>query len=372
MPWTQQSGNNSSQEDNSPWKQQPDGEPPEPHDLMKGLQQNLLGGDGPSITKIVMGILLLLFIAWIALPKTGVWYVVREGERGVVLRFGEYARTTDPGLRWKAPSPVESLKTVNIELIHTDEIGFQKTGKSGSNIRDIEAESYMLTGDENIVNIHFTVQWRIKDAKAYLFNIHEPAKAVKAVAESAMRETIGRNALEPIITKGRQFIQDEALNLIQKTLDDYNAGIQIREVQLQKADPPSPVIDAFRDVVNAGQDAEAALNKANEYHNNVVPKARGDAARIRENAEAYKSRVIAEAEGEADRFRSIQSAYAKAPLVTRERLYLETMEDVLNKTDKILLDPSAQKGVVPYLPLDQLMKKTQTAHQQNTSGGVQK
>ena len=273
-------------------------------------------------------------------------YQVDQQEEAVVLRFGEYARVEGPGLNFKFPAPFETVQKAPTRVV-------QKTTIGGN-----DNTSLMLTGDENIVDIDFTVLWRIKDLKDYFFEVDQPAGALKAVAESAMREIIGRSELENIITTERLNTTIAVRDLMQKTLDEYGAGIEVVEVQLQKADAPDGrVVDAFRDVVDARQEKETLINEATAYQNTVVPAARGDAAKILQDAEAYTGRVVAEAKGEAERFTLILGEYKAAPRVTRQRMYLETMEVVYKDADKMLLDTESGSGVVPYLPLNELNKK---------------
>lgn len=273
-------------------------------------------------------------------------YTVDQQEEAVVLRFGKYERTVAPGLNFKLPSPFETIIKAKTRVV-------QKTTVGGN-----DNTSLMLTGDENIVDIDFTVLWRISELKNYVFEVDEPAVALKAVAESAMREIVGRSELENIITTERLNTTIAVRDLMQQTLDEYGAGIEVVEVQLQKADAPEGrVVAAFRDVVDATQEKETLINEATAYQNTVVPKARGEAAQILQDAEAYKGKVVAEAKGEAERFNLILGEYKAAPRVTRQRMYLETIEDVYKDADKILLDSDAGSGVVPYLPLDQLGKK---------------
>ena len=286
-----------------------------------------------------------LFIAvGLGLMLLSTVYQVDQQEEAVVLRFGKYVRTTGPGLNFKMPSPFETV------IKHPTRV-VQKTTVAGR-------DSLMLTGDENIVDIDFTVLWRINDLKDYIFEVDEPAVALRAVAESAMREIIGKSELEKIITTDRLNTTIAVRDLMQETLDEYLAGIEVVEVQLQKADAPEGrVVDAFRDVVDAVQEKETFENEATKYQNTVVPEARGEAAQIIQNAEAYKGRVVAEAKGEAERFNLILKEYKAAPRVTRQRMYLETIEQVYGPADKIILDETGGSGVVPYLPLDQLNKK---------------
>jgi len=241
------------------------------------------------------------------------------------------------------------------------DIGFRSgsdSGFSSAGVADVPEESLMLTGDENIVNIDFSVFWVIKNAGNFLFKIQDPATTVKAAAETAMREVIAKSKLQSILTEGRSKIENETRDIAQSLLDEYESGIQITQVQTQKADPPDQVIDAFRDVQAARADMERAKNEAEAYQNDVIPRARGEAAKILQEAEAYKKQVVAAAEGEASRFLAIYTEYAKAKVVTQERMYLETMEKVLADIDKVIIDKNAGSGVVPYLPLPELTKKS--------------
>ena len=271
-------------------------------------------------------------------------YQVDQQEEAVVLRFGKYVKTTGPGLNFKMPSPFETVVKEQTRVV-------QKTTVGGR-------DSLMLTGDENIIDINFTILWRINDLKDFVFEVDEPRTALRAVAESAMREVVGRSELENVITTARLETTIAVRDLMQLTLDEYKAGIDVVEVQLQKADAPEGrVVDAFREVVDATQEKETLINQATAVQNTLVPAARGDAAKILQDAAAYKGRVVAEATGEAERFNLILSEYKAAPRVTRQRMYLETIEKVYAPADKIILDSKAGSGVVPYLPLDQLGKK---------------
>jgi membrane protease subunit HflK len=287
------------------------------------------------------------------------FYIVGPGERGVVLLFGRVIGQTESGLRYRLPSPFQSHRVVDVATVRRAEIGF-RTDRGGSSTTP--GESLMLTGDENIVDVDFVVYWRIKDAQAYLFNIQNPEVTVKEVAESAMREIVGQSNIQPILTEARQKTEQAVQKLMQETLDQYKAGIRIDQVQLQKVDPPTQVIDAFRDVQAARADQERLQNEAFSYANRVVPEARGEAERILQGARAYKEQTVAEANGQTARFLKVYDEYKKAPEVTRKRMYLETMERVLGGTDKIILDSKGGQGVVPYLPLDQLQKKKEGAN----------
>jgi modulator of FtsH protease HflK len=302
----------------------------------------------------------------VALAAVAVWgisgfFSVDPDELGVVLRFGQAVRVVKPGLNYHLPYPVESVLKPQVTRVNRIDIGIRGTEDGGlrrpTTNREIEAESLMLTGDENIVDVDFSVFWLIKPdgAEDFLFNIQDPVGTVKAVAESAMREVVGHSEIEPILTGARATTESAVQDLMQKTLDSYGAGIQITQVQLQKVDPPAQVIDSFRDVQAARSDAERAQNEAQTYANRIVPEARGRAAKITQDADAYKSQIVAEATGQSARFLKIYDEYKKAPDITRQRMYLETMERLFGGTDKIILD-SGQNGVVPYLPLNELIR----------------
>jgi membrane protease subunit HflK len=294
------------------------------------------------------------------------FFRVEPDELGVVLRFGQYVRDAKPGLNYHMPYPIESALTPKALRVNKIDVGMRlvEDMRRGSTMRDVPEESLMLTGDENIVDVDFSVFWLIKPAGVsdYLFNIQNPEGTVKAVAESAMREVIGRSQIQPILTGARQTIEVAVHDLMQRTLDHYGSGVQITQVQLQKVDPPSQVIDAFRDVQAARIDAERAQNEAQTYANRVVPEARGRVAQITQAAEAYRQQTVAEATGQAVRFLKIYEQYKNAPDVTRQRMYLETMERLFGGTDKIIVDTNKSgggSGVVPYLPLNELRPQGQ-------------
>jgi len=353
----------------SPWGSPPGGgsdngsgrgpTPPDIEEIIKNIQKTInrfLPGGGSKDGKPIILILIILAIAWAA---SGLYRVLPD-EQGVVLRFGKFVNTTQPGLNYHFPYPVERALTPKVTKVNRMDVGFRSgadTGFSSGGVADVPEESLMLTGDENIVNIDFSVFWVIKDAGNFLFKIQDPQGTVKAAAETAMREVIARSDIQPILTEGRSRIEIDTQEIIQNILDEYNSGIQITQVQTQKADPPDQVIDAFRDVQAARADMERSKNEAQAYANDVIPRARGEAAKILQAAEAYKKEVVARAEGEASRFISIYTEYAKAKEVTQERMYLETMEKVLADIDKIIIDKNAGSGVVPYLPLPELGKK---------------
>jgi membrane protease subunit HflK len=355
MPWSNQGGGG--WRGGGPWGPGPQPSGPTPPDLEELLRRSqdrirrvLPGGSVGGLGLLIAALVLL-----------GVWaasgiYTVRPNEVGVVQRFGKYAYQTGPGLNYHWPYPIETALTPDVLERKTTTIGMRMIDdpRRPGTIRDVPEESLMLTGDENIVDVDFTVFWRVKDAKDYLFNIQMPEGTVKAVGESAMREVIGRSNIQPILTQARQNTENAVQDLMQRTLDDYGAGVVILQVQMLKVDPPAQVIDAFRDVQAARADQERVRNEAQAYANRVVPEARGEAARIVQQAEGYRERAVAEAQGQASRFLQVNQEYAKAPELTRERLYLETLERVLGGMDKTIVDPklSGGTGVVPYLSLN--------------------
>jgi len=370
MPWSNQGGGPwGSGGGKGPWGTgpQPSGGsgPPDLEELLRRSQDKLrtvlmlpggsLGGKGLS----------LILLAAIAIWGFSGFFRVDPDELGVVLRFGKYVREVQPGLNYHLPYPIETALTPKALRVNKIDIGMRVAAdlRRGTTIRRVPEESLMLTGDENIVDVDFSVLWKIKPNGVgdYLFNIQQPEGTVKAVAESAMREVVGRSNIQPILTGARQNIETGVQDLIQSVLDKYGAGIQITQVQLQKVDPPSQVIDAFRDVQAARADLERSQNVAQTYANKVVPEARGRAAQITQNAEAYREQTVAEAKGATSRFLQVYDEYKKAPDVTRQRMYLETMERLFGGTDKIIMDSGG--GVVPYLPLDQLTRRPQTPPQ---------
>src|SRR5437667_3019045 len=362
-----QGGGPSGQGPEGPWGGGPQSAGPRPPDLedllrrgQDKLQQLLPGGHFSG-----MGIALVL-VGALAIWGLSGFFRVQSEELGVVLRFGKHVRTVDPGLNYHLPYPIESVLLPKALRVSTISIGMtliDDPARRGRTMRDVPEESLMLTGDENIVDVDFSVLWRIKPNGVgdYLFNIQQPEGTVKAVAESAMREVVGRSNIQPILTGARQNIETGVHDLMQTVLDNYGAGVQITQVQLQKVDPPSQVIDSFRDVQAARADLERAQNEAQTYANRVVPEARGRAAQITQSAEAYRDQTVAEAKGATSRFLQVYDEYKKAPDVTRQRMYLETMERLFGGTDKIIMDQGG--GVVPYLPLDQLTRRPQTRPQ---------
>ncbi|MBV9533497.1 MAG: FtsH protease activity modulator HflK [Bradyrhizobium sp.] len=367
MPWKNQSGGPWGSGPKGPWGSgpQPVGpRPPDLEDLLRRgqdrLQQLLPGGHFSG-----------LGIGLVALAIAAIWlmsgfYRVQSEELGIVLRFGKYVRDEQPGLRYHLPYPIETVllpKALRVNAISIGMTLIDDPTRRGRTMRDVPEESLMLTGDENIVDVDFTVLWRIKPKGAadFLFNIQNPEGTVKAVAESAMREVIGRSNIQPILTGARTTTEQAVQQLMQRTLDSYGSGIQITQVQMQKVDPPAQVIDSFRDVQAARADLERLQNEAQTYANRVVPDARGRAAKILQDAEGYKQQAIQEAKGQSARFLKVYDEYAKAKDVTRERIYLETMERVLGGSEKLVFDSNATggQGIVPYLPLSELTPRRQ-------------
>jgi modulator of FtsH protease HflK len=292
----------------------------------------------------------LVLLVWLA---SG-FYIVDEGRRGVVTRFGKYTETTSPGPRWHLPFPIEAVDVIDFSKIKTVEIhGASSGARSGRGL-------LLVTDDENIVDALFAVQYRLKDAKDYVFNARSPDDVLVQVAATAISEVVGRNQMDFVLFEGRGEIAKNVETLMQEMLDRYGTGIQIASVSLQDAQPPEQVRAAFDDAVKAGQDRDRQKNEGQAYANDVVPRARGMASRLLQEAEGYNARVVQEADGNASRFRQILVEYNKAPAITRERLYLDMMQSVLGSTSKVLIDQKSANSLL-YLPLDQLLKQSQAA-----------
>lgn len=301
--------------------------------------------------KLIAGILFLLWLA------SG-FYQIQPSDQGVVLRFGKYVDTTNAGLHYHLPYPIEKVIKVNVTKERSINLGVSETSNTYYNNNQSSValnsftESHMLTGDENIVDINLTVVWRIKDAKNYLFNVRSPDVTVRVAAQSVLREIVGQSEMQPIITGDRGLVEEQTQTELQKVLDDFGAGIVIVRVKLQKADPPKQVVDAFNEVQRAKADMERFKNEAEAYRNEVIPKARGEAVKRLQEAEAYKEAVINKAKGDAERFTSVYNAYKQGRNVTSQRMYLETLEDVLSKSETIIIDPSTKgSNVLPILPV---------------------
>jgi len=381
MPWSNQGGgpwgSGGGGGGKGPWGSgpQPSGggsTPPDLEELLRRSQDKLrtvlpggnLGGKG---------VLLLIVGALVVWGLSG-FYRVDANEFGVVLRFGAFDRYARPGLNYHLPYPIETVLTPQVTVVRQIHIGMRQVEdlRRGTTIRDVPEESLMLTGDENIVDVDFTVFWQVKADKVsdYLFNIQQVEGSVKAVAESAMREVVGRTNITPLLTGARAGVELEVQELMQKILDTYGAGVLISQVQMAKVDPPMQVIDSQRDVQAARADADRARNEAQTYANRVVPEARGRAEQVKQVAEAYREQTVAEAKGAASRFIQVYEEYRKAPDVTRQRIYLETMEKVFNGTEKIIMDSGTSTGVVPYLPLPELTRPQQRPAQPTQPGGA--
>lgn len=335
--------------------------PPDLEDMVRRGQEKLKGalpggfGGGRGIM-IAIAIILVLWLA------SG-FYRVQPDQQGVVLRFGAWVQTTEPGLNWHLPYPIETVLTPSVEAINSIDVGYRSAGGGGSGTtQDVPEESLMLTGDQNIIDIDFAVFWKINDAGQFLFNIRDPEATVKTAAEAAMREIIGRTDIQRALTESRQNIELDTRELLQSLLLEYQAGIEITQVQLQQVQPPAQVIDAFNDVQRSLQDRDRLRNEAEAYRNDILPRARGEAQQIIQDANAYRERIINEAIGEAQRFVSVHDAYLQDPEVATRRMYLETMQEVMSGTNKVILG-NGTEGIVPYLPLNELQRRTPTAPQ---------
>ncbi len=361
MAWNQPGGNGS----RDPWGDRGGQQgPPDLDEVLKKLQGKLGGifggktgrgggsggsGGGPSLLGGGLSIGLIAAIAF------GVWFVagvfiVDPAEEAVVLRFGKYSRTEGPGPHW-APYFIDEVRTVNVQAIRSEEIGFRSQGGSKGSVPN---EALMLTEDENIVDLQFAVQYRVKNAADFLFQVQDPVTTLSEVTESAVREIVGRSKMDFVITQGRDVVAAEVERLTQEIADRYRTGLEILSVNMQNAQPPAQVQDAFIDAIKAREDQERIINEARAFRSDIVPKARGEADAIRERAEAYRQRVIAQAEGETSRFLQVLAEYEKAPEVTRERLYIETVESVMSNTSKVMMDVPGGNNLL-YLPLDKII-----------------
>jgi modulator of FtsH protease HflK len=365
MPWSNQSGGPWGSGPRGPWGSGPQQQGPRPPDLeeflrrgqdrLRGLVPGNFGGRGVA----------LIVLAAIALWGFSGFFRVETEEVGVVLRFGKFVREVQPGLSYHLPYPIETALTPQALRVNKTDVGILISDDTGRGAkREVLEESLMLTGDENIVDVDFSVLWRVKPDGVgdYLFNIQNPEGTVKAVAESAMRQVIGHYNAQPLLTGLLETLPTEVQDLMQKTLDSYGSGIMVQTINLQKVDVPSEVIDSFRDVQAARSDLERLANEAQTYANRVVPEARGRSAKITQDATAYKAQTVADAKGQTSRYLQIYEQYKKAPDVTRQRMYLETMEHILAGTDKTIIDTGGQgPGVVPYLPLNEIGKSSPPA-----------
>jgi len=367
MPWSNQNGSNN--DNQNPWGKPGGGgggnqTPPDLDEVIRRLQErfgSLFGGrgprggsGGPEISKgMVTGFLAVIMLVW----AVSGFYKVAADEEAVVLRFGQHVSTTGPGLNWHIPYPVETVEKLPVTRVQRLEIGFRHFADGV--IRKRTNESLMLTQDENIVDISFIVQYKIKSAEDYLFHIDNPEKTVRDAAESAIREVIGRTLIDDVLTTKKAEVEVETEQLIQSILDSYGAGISLSTVKLQDVQPPERVIKEFKDVASAREDKERAKNEAQAYANEITPNARGEGKKMVLDAEAYAKEVVERAKGESSRFESLLAAYKQAPVVTRKRLYMESMQQVMSSVDKVIVDGAVAGHVLPYLPLDRQAAKAE-------------
>lgn len=358
MSWNEPGGDKK-----DPWSGRNDqNNPPDLEEVIRSLQDKLggifgggnsSGGSSNHSSATTFG-----FLAAGAVVLWGLsgFYTVDEGTNGVVTRFGAYVATTQPGLNWHVPAPIDQVQIVNVEQQRFIEVGYRSGG--GQAMGSVPKEAMMLTKDENIVDVRLAVQYKVKDAKEYAFNILDSASTLKQVAESVERGVIGHSDMDFVLTEGRSEIVQAIKSEIQSVMDTYNAGILITSVNLQDAQPPEQVQGAFEDAIRAREDKQRVINEAEAYSNDVVPKARGAASRIVQEAEAYKEKAIAQANGDVSRFAQLYTEYKKAPAVTKQRMYIETMETVLEHSNNVLVDVKGGNNIL-YLPLDKLAERTQ-------------
>ncbi|HXF15391.1 MAG TPA: FtsH protease activity modulator HflK [Burkholderiales bacterium] len=347
------------------WGKRGNDGPPDLDELWRRVNQrlnSLFGGKGgggntpsaPGGRQFGSGFGLLVILVVIVWLASG-FYIVDASQRGVVLRFGKFVESTLPGPRWHFPWPMESAEVVNVTGVRTVEIGYRNNVKS-----KVQNESLMITDDENIIDIQFAVQYILKDPQDYLFNNRDADKSVMQAAESAIREVVGKSKMDFLLSGGKEKIVETVQILLQKILDRYKTGISVMRVTMQDAQAPEEVQAAFADAVKAGQDRERQINEGQSYFNDVVPKAKGTSARLLQEGEGYRQSVIANAEGEASRFNQIVTEYSKAPVVTRQRLYLDAMQQVLSNSSKVVVDQKAGNNLL-YLPLDKIMQLSATS-----------
>lgn len=369
MSWNEPGGDKK-----DPWSgRKNENGPPDLDEVIRSFQEKLGGifGGGSGGGDSEGGSLKSLgFIAAGAIVLWGLsgLYIVDEGKRGVETRFGAYVTTKEPGLNWRFPSPIEQVQVVDVQNVQVVEVGYRSGGRQGTG--SVPREALMLTKDENIVDVRLAVQFQVKDAKDYVFNVLNPAATLKQVTEGALRGVIGHSTMDFVLTEGRSVIVAEIQTEIQKVMDSYQSGILISSVNLQDAQPPEQVQGAFEDAIKAREDEQRLINEAEAYSNEVVPVARGAASRKVQEAEAYKERVIAQATGEVSRFDQLLKEYKKAPKVTRQRIYLESMEEVLSKTSTVMVDVKGGNNLL-YLPLDKLGNKTTTTGTANSVNNMQ-
>ncbi len=378
MAWNKPGNGNSGNRD--PWGSGsgPRQGPPDLDEIVRNIQNRLSGlfggGKGGGGGKVGMGKAGGIGVGVIIAIVAGLWllsgfYVVKQAERGVVLRFGKLQEVTEAGLHWRLPFPVDSVEKVDVQNVFQMEVGYRSDERTGR-VSRVPKEALMLTEDENIVDIEFAVQYRIANAADYLFNVKDPEITIGQATESAIREIVGKSTLDFVITEGRVDVANKTQAVLQKILDRYKTGIFITTAKMQKAQPPEQVKAAFDDAVKAREDEQRFKNEAQAYSNDILPRARGKAARLVQEGEGYKASVIARAEGDARRFTQIATEFAKAPEVTRERLYLETMEDVLSSSTKVFIDQKGGNNIL-YLPLDKIIAQgARAAPESGSQGGT--
>jgi membrane protease subunit HflK len=365
MSWNEPGGGKK-----DPWSGRKDENgPPDLDEVIRSFQEKIGGifggssGGGNSEGGSLKGLGFLAVGALVLWCLSG-FYIVDEGRRGVETRFGAYTATTEAGLNWRFPSPIDQVEVVDVQNVQVVEVGYRSGGRQGAG--SVPREALMLTKDENIVDIRLAVQYLVKDAKDYVFNVLNPGATLKQVTEAALRGVIGHSKMDFVLTEGRSEIVAEIQTEIQKVLDTYTSGIMITSVNLQDAQPPEQVQGAFEDAIKAREDKERYINEAHAYANEVVPVARGAASRKTQEAEAYKERVIARSTGEVSRFSQLLTEYKKAPKVTRQRMYLESMEEVLSKTSTVMVDVKGGNNLL-YLPLDKLGNRAKITDTTNSS-----
>lgn len=371
MPWEKKSGGSGNNGGNgggkNPWGQGPSndhnsqrgsggGEPPDLDEMLRRAQENLRGFMPGNMGNFKIGGLIVVGV--VALWLASGFYVVNPGENAVIQRFGAWSHTqTEPGLGYHLPSPIETVTVLNVQEIRKMSIGyvegFTRAGAAGQ--QDLPEESLMLTSDRNIVDLDLVIQWNIKSSEEFLFNIQDPESTIKKLAESAIREVVGQSEMFPIITTARDRVAQKARDIVQKNLDEYKSGVNVTQVLIERAEVHPDVQSTFQDVQSAKQDAEDFQNRANAYREDILPKARGRAIQMLQDAQAYKQSTVAKASGDAQRFNAIYESYLTGQDVTKQRIFIETMESVLKNAEKIIIDQnSGGQGVVPYLPLNEL------------------
>ncbi|HET8808077.1 MAG TPA: FtsH protease activity modulator HflK, partial [Methylophaga sp.] len=356
--------------DKDPWGKRGNDGPPDLDEVIRNLQRKLGGlfggnrggqqqpdNDNES-TGGSLGLGLIVAIIFVVWLLSGI-YIVEPAERGVVLRFGDYQKTTMPGPHWHFPYPIEKVEVVNVEKIRTVEIGYRSAGSRPES--NILSESLMLTNDENIVDLKIAGQYRVSDAPQYLFNVRSPDIILRQMMESAVREVVGQSSMDFVLTEGRSEVATRTEQALQQMLDEHQTGLTVTSISMQDVQPPEQVQAAFEDVVKAREDEVRLKNEAEAYANDIIPRARGQAFRIIQEAEAYKSQVVANSQGETSRFLQIMKEYNEAPFITRERLYLDAMESIYSRTNKVMVDVEGNGNNVLYLPLDRMGNRSGSA-----------